>query len=213
MDWYLRPTKLRFDIVYYISYYMTLNTLFATVLPIGALLFFSLSTIGGLHSIRKLVRTSIPMRMSSRMHRSSAANIKRVQLQVSIEMDPLTSNSEVGGNNHVSSKPSRSRSNSSSASALNAAAIMNAAKEARNTITEPSPQEKRLTRISIVLIIIYILCHMWKLPPTIYEIWYSITHNTTTHVHWPDWLDIVHDISHVLILANSAFNFIIYLVL
>ena len=80
-------------------------------------------------------------------------------------------------------------------------------------MTEPSAQEKRLTRISIVLIIIYVLCHMWKLPPTVYEAWYSITNNTTTHVIWPDWLDVVQTISHLLIVANSAFNFIIYLLL
>ena len=69
--WYLQTTPLRFNIVYYISYYLTLNTLFATILPIGALLFFSLSTVRGLHSIRKLVKISIPMRMSSRCHRPS----------------------------------------------------------------------------------------------------------------------------------------------
>ena len=102
----------------------------------------------------------------------------------------------------------RSRANS-----MAAVALMNAAKDARNTVTEPSHQEKRLTRISIVLIIIYILCHIWKLPPSIYEACYSIYHNTITHVKWPSWLDVLHDISHVLILANSAFNFIIYLVL
>ena len=65
MSWMLRSTSLRTNVTYYISYYMTLNTLFATLLPIGALLFFSLSTIQGLNSIRKLFETSVPMRMSS----------------------------------------------------------------------------------------------------------------------------------------------------
>ena len=71
----------------------------------------------------------------------------------------------------------------------------------------------RLTRISIILIFIYILCHMWKIPPSIYEAWYYMVYDTTTMVPWPDWLEVLNDISHVLIQANSAFNFIIYLVL
>ena len=82
---------------------MTLNTLFATILPIGALLFFSLSTIGGLHSIRKLVRTSIPMRMSSRIQKKKSPP----RAQVSIEMDPLTQTevSEVGDTKGIIHKP------------------------------------------------------------------------------------------------------------
>ena len=65
MTWKMKHAPIRYNKVYYVTYYLTLNTLFATVLPIGALLFFSLSTVNGLASIRKSVRTSIPMRMSS----------------------------------------------------------------------------------------------------------------------------------------------------
>ena len=86
-------------------------------------------------------------------------------------------------------------------------------KEPKTTVAEPSAHEKRLTRISIILIFIYILCHMWKIPPSIYEAWYLIYYGVTTEVPWPSWLHILNDISHVLIQANSAFNFIIYLVL
>lgn len=71
MKWYLRSTKLRSNISYYISYYLTLNTVFATILPIGALLFFSFSTIRGLNTIRKSFKTSVPMRMSTRKQKTS----------------------------------------------------------------------------------------------------------------------------------------------
>ena len=75
MVWMLRSTSLRTNVTYYIFYYMTLNTLFATLLPIGALLFFSLSTIKGLNSIRKLFETSVPMRLSSaRLQSTSKVN-------------------------------------------------------------------------------------------------------------------------------------------
>ena len=86
--------------------------------------------------------------------------------------------------------------------------------ESRPNIAEPSLEEKRLTRISIAIVIIYILCHIWKLPLSISEAWNSIAKGTTS-VQWEDsnWYNIVHDISHGLILANSAFNFIFYLVL
>ena len=64
------------------------------------------------------------------------------------------------------------------------------------------------------IVVIYILCHIWKLPLSISEAWYSIAFDTT-QVTWKDynWYNIVHDISHGLILANSAFNFILYLLL
>ena len=75
MSWRLRSTSLRPNVIYYIFYYLTLNTLFATLLPIGALLFFSLSTIKGLNSIRKLFETSVPMRLSSaRLQSTSKVN-------------------------------------------------------------------------------------------------------------------------------------------
>ena len=44
MTWKMKHAPIRYNKVYYVTYYLTLNTLFATVLPIGALLFFSLST-------------------------------------------------------------------------------------------------------------------------------------------------------------------------
>ena len=78
-------------------------------------------------------------------------------------------------------------------------------------MAQPSSQEKRLTRISIAIAIIYILCHMWKLPPSIYEAWYFIRYGK--FIDHPFWWDVVNNISTLLILANSAFNFIIYLLL
>ena len=222
MSWKLRSTSLRTNVIYYISYYMTLNTLFATILPIGALLFFSLSTIQGLNSIRKLFETSVPMRMSS------------------ARLPKITSNHEeeyVGGSDQPEKtfqfgarRPTRLSLSVSFKSNGRIPAVEQSiastdeikldstliAEQTRKNIAEPSAQEKRLTRISIAITIIYILCHMWKIPLSIYEAWYTITHNTTimNHTVWWDMVyEMVNDISHLLILANSAFNFIIYLLL
>jgi len=202
MTWKMKHAPIRYNKVYYVTYYLTLNTLFATVLPIGALLFFSLSTVNGLASIRKSVRTSIPMRMSSsRITKSSMRNRSHT-----VEVDPLTTPEESRNELTITKSelvlpitPTYKRSFT--------------IKEPKTTVAEPSAHEKRLTRISIILIFIYILCHMWKIPPSIYEAWYLIYYGVTTEVPWPSWLHILNDISHVLIQANSAFNFIIYLVL
>ncbi len=52
-------------------------------------------------------------------------------------------------------------------------------------------------------------CHIWKLIPTIYEAFIEEKGNPI----WPDWLNIIKDISHVLVVFNSAINFLLYLVL
>ena len=214
MSWKLRSTSLRTNVIYYISYYMTLNTLFATILPIGALLFFSLSTIQGLNSIRKLFETSVPMRMSSARlpkitnHEEEFGGEQEKTFQFgSRRPTRLSLSVSFKTNGRV---PAVEQSIASSDEIKLDSTLI--AEQTRKNIAEPSAQEKRLTRISIAITIIYILCHMWKIPPSIYEAWYNITHNTTNMNHTV-WWDMVNDISHLLILANSAFNFIIYLLL
>ena len=34
-------------------------------------------------------------------------------------------------------------------------------------------KESRLTRISISIVWLFIVCHVWKLIPTIYELWHT----------------------------------------
>jgi len=71
--------------------------------------------------------------------------------------------------------------------------------------------EDRLTRISMSIVWIFLFCHVWKLIPTIYEAVYS--GETQVLTDWPKWLLMVNDISHTLIVFNSAVNFLIYVVL
>ncbi|TRY78170.1 hypothetical protein TCAL_16684 [Tigriopus californicus] len=72
-------------------------------------------------------------------------------------------------------------------------------------------QEKRLTRISIFIVWLFIFCHFWKLIPTCYEVF--VSHNGSNHDNWPFSVLVVEHISHLLITFNSAINFLIYLVL
>lgn len=73
---------------------------------------------------------------------------------------------------------------------------------------EQRKAENRLTRISMSIVWLFIFCHVWRLVPTLYE---------SIHVGnlkiWPDWLSIINDLSHTLIVFNSAVNFLIYVFL
>ena len=72
-------------------------------------------------------------------------------------------------------------------------------------------QENRLTRISLGIVSLYIVCHFWRVLPTAYEALYS--EDGTVLSHWPSWLIHVYHLSHTLIVTNSAINFLLYVVL
>ena len=82
---YLRSTPLRNDYFYYFAYYLTLNILFATILPIGMLFFFSFSTLRGLNSIRNYFKSSsVALRCSTKNPRNKI--IKQNHSSQSIQM-------------------------------------------------------------------------------------------------------------------------------
>eukprot|EP00093_Oithona_nana_P006534 06534.XXX_28089_27768_1 [CDS] Oithona nana genome sequencing. len=72
-------------------------------------------------------------------------------------------------------------------------------------------KENRLTRISLSIVWLFIICHVWKLIPTIYELIYS--ENGLELPNWPSWLVTIKHLSHTLIAFNSAVNFLIYAIL
>lgn len=74
-------------------------------------------------------------------------------------------------------------------------------------------RENRLTRISLCIVWLFIFCHVWKLVPTLYEGIYSDNEDNKSGTKWPHWLTTVNDISHTLIVFNSAVNFLIYVTL
>ena len=71
-------------------------------------------------------------------------------------------------------------------------------------------KENRLTRISLCIVWLFIFCHVWKLIPTLYEGWNS---SFNEGYKWPPWVTIINDLSHTLIVFNSAVNFLIYVAL
>jgi hypothetical protein len=70
--------------------------------------------------------------------------------------------------------------------------------------------ENRLTRISLGIVYLFIVCHIWRLIPTVYEALFS--KDGTVISEWPKWLFHVYHLSHTLIVFNSAVNFILYVV-
>ena len=76
---------------------------------------------------------------------------------------------------------------------------------------QPNAQEARLTRISLSIICLYLICHIWKLIPTFYEAFNGDVENPLPA--WPEWLNVIKNLSHVLVVFNSAVNFLLYLIL
>jgi hypothetical protein len=66
--------------------------------------------------------------------------------------------------------------------------------------------ETKLTWISLSIICLYLMCHIWKLIPTVYE----AIHGFDETIRWPRWLRIIQNLSHVLVVINSAINFVPY---
>ena len=73
-------------------------------------------------------------------------------------------------------------------------------------------QENRLTRISLGIVSLYIVCHVWRIIPTAYEAMFLEARSSLLS-EWPAWLVHVYYVSHTLIVTNSAINFLIYVVL
>ena len=72
-------------------------------------------------------------------------------------------------------------------------------------------QEDRLSRISVGIVSLYIICHIWRIVPTAYEAIYSEEGFLLSK--WPTWLIHIYHLSHLLIVTNSSINFLIYVVL
>ena len=67
-------------------------------------------------------------------------------------------------------------------------------------------REKRLTRISLTIVWLFLFCHAWKLIPTAYEFIFG-------DEYFPDWTHFIKHLSHALIVLNSSVNFLIYVIL
>ena len=105
-------------------------------------------------------------------------------------------------NRHMNSRKVSRSSNSTSMSTGNFTSSHN---------LQSRKQEDRLSRISVGIVSLYIICHIWRIVPTAYEAMYSEEGFLLSK--WPTWLIHIYHLSHLLIVTNSSINFLIYVVL
>ena len=68
--------------------------------------------------------------------------------------------------------------------------------------------EKTLTRISVYIVWMFLGSHVWKIGPNIYEVFHMDESSK-----WPRWMDYFCLVSHLMLVANSSLNFLMYLIL
>ena len=98
---------------------------------------------------------------------------------------------------------------------------MSTVSSSRRQSSSETKKELRLARISLCIVWLFLFCHVWKLVPTFYSTFLEDGADVDIDedkalgisVVWPDWLQIVENISHTLITLNSSLNFLIYIVL
>ena len=74
--------------------------------------------------------------------------------------------------------------------------------------TEIRNREMSLVKISIVIIIIFIVCHSIRWIPNTYEL---IQHVKNGDFQWPNWIKSFTHVSHLLTTFNSSIIFYIYI--
>ena len=70
--------------------------------------------------------------------------------------------------------------------------------------------ETKLTWISFYIILMYLICNIWKLIPNVYEAIHGFNDDGLA-VEWPDWLNWFNELCHIMVVINSAFNSVPYL--
>ena len=202
-------SSLRKSKFYYLGYCVGLNTLVASVIPLLALIYLNICTVKALRKMsfeHTQIRQTFQLTQTAKSEdqdpnevegskegkpRTSVFNLLRnyglasfsISLALAPDHEPLTP---------AASRPeSRLRTGSFS--------------------DEVKAQERRLARISIAIVWLFIVCHMWKLIPTIYESTHS--EDGIDVSNWPFWLTAIEYISHSLIVFNSAVNFLVYILL
>ena len=71
--------------------------------------------------------------------------------------------------------------------------------------------EMMLARVSILIVIVFIMCHSVRWIPNMYELIERINlKKDQKEIKWPLWIQTLTQISHFLTVLNSSVNFYIY---
>ncbi|CAB4058169.1 unnamed protein product [Lepeophtheirus salmonis] len=191
-QWTIEPTELRKNSLYYTMYYVHLNALFGSVIPLIGLLYFNIHTV---ISLLKMIRrnSSISQSPNTIYLKEEATSLNPSVIEVVADLGRVSRHSSL-----------KSYKRSFCRQFLHPRFIYSS----RDSIIQ---KERRLTIISLCVISIFILCHIWKVIPTIVEASYST--DGLDHSNWPKWVLTIEKISHTMISLNSVINFLLYIIL
>ena len=80
-----------------------------------------------------------------------------------------------------------------------------------NKRTRMKSHEMILARVSILIVIVFIICHSVRWIPNMYELIERINlKKDQKEIKWPSWIQTITQISHFLTVLNSSVNFYIY---
>ena len=79
--------------------------------------------------------------------------------------------------------------------------------ERRNSLSASKKNEIALAKVSLAIVLIFILCHSVRWIPNVYELVRIVRGKKED---WPIWIESLTHISHFLTTLNSSVNFYIY---
>ena len=77
----------------------------------------------------------------------------------------------------------------------------------RNSLSSSKKNEIALAKVSLAIVLIFILCHSVRWIPNVYELVRIVRGQEED---WPTWIESLTHISHFLTTLNSSVNFYIY---
>ena len=222
------PTDLRRNRLYYQVYCIGLNTLIGTFLPLLSLLYLNIRTVMELRTMMKqeeagLTSTSDKDNNHQPHHRNRVTKLKkyfrRSKKNQNHNLDKVSIEEETENlsdfrrlKDEATRRPTTLELNQDPGSRSNSMVVARLQRSQMQRAEEAAQRkrESRLTRISLCIVWLFIFCYSWKLIPTVYEGLNYGKSDAKVLGKWPHWLSLVNDISHTLIVFNSAVNFLIY---
>ena len=79
--------------------------------------------------------------------------------------------------------------------------------QTRNSLSSSKKNEIALAKVSLAIVLIFILCHSVRWIPNVYELVRIVRGQKEI---WPTWIESLTHISHFLTTLNSSVNFYVY---
>lgn len=70
--------------------------------------------------------------------------------------------------------------------------------------------ELELAKVSLIVIIIFVICNSIRWIPNIYELLQRLKLDEEKSIEWPEWVNSMIQVNHFLIVFNSSVNFYVY---